>query len=352
MTQEILFERVGAWGVITLNRPKALNALTFGMVKAFRSQMKEWESDTGVRAVLVKGAGERAFCAGGDVRWVHETARRALDEAAVFFHEEYRNNAAIFHFPKPYIALIDGIVMGGGVGISIHGDFRIAGDKTLFAMPETGIGLFPDVGGGYFMSRLAGGLGQYFGLTGARARAADCLAAGFATHYCPSDQMDELEAVLLAAELKSDPYKEVDEMLAAAGKDPGRGDLDEIRGKIADLFEHSQSVDDLFSRLNKDESDFAIATLKTLKQMSPLSLKVTFEQMQRGAKLDFDDVMRMEYRLVRRILQGKDFFEGVRAQLIDKDKTPKWDPADLTAVTDEMVAAHFEDLGQDELVLP
>ena len=201
MTHEIEFEQKGSWGVVTLNRPQALNALTWPMVEKFRAQLKRWEREASVEAVLIKGTGDKAFCAGGDIRWLADAARKDAGHASGFFREEYRLNAAIHHLTKPYVALIDGIVMGGGVGVSVHGDFRVAGDRTLFAMPETGIGLFPDVGGGYFLPLLHGGVGLYFALTGARAKAADCMAAGVATHYTPTNKMADLEAGLLDLEL-------------------------------------------------------------------------------------------------------------------------------------------------------
>ncbi len=178
MTSDIHFTQSNEWGVITLNRPDALNALTWDMVTAMRAKLIEWERSPAVKAVLVKGAGEKAFCAGGDIRWLYDNTKKDVAHACEFFREEYRLNALIHHYAKPYVALIDGIVMGGGVGISVHGDFRIVGDRTLFAMPETGIGMFPDVGGGHFLPRLHDGLGLYYALTGARAKAADCMAAG------------------------------------------------------------------------------------------------------------------------------------------------------------------------------
>ena len=345
MTDEILFEQKGEWGVITLNRPQALNALTWGMVEAFRAQLVKWEGDKSVKAVLVKGEGERAFCAGGDIRWLFDEAKKDPKGACGFFHEEYRNNAAIYHFTKPYVALIDGIVMGGGVGVSVHGDFRVAGDNTMFAMPETGIGLFPDVGGGHFMPRLHDGLGLYYALTGARAKAADCMAAGIATHYTPTDKLPELEETLYGLSFGGHAHADVEKVLDDFAADPGQAPINDVRGQIARLFTGHETLESLMAALEKNDGVFGIDTFKTLQKMSPTSMKLTFEQMKRGLELDFDHVMQMEFRMVRRVMEGHDFFEGVRAQIIDKDRKPRW-TADASPAH---VAALLAPLGPHEL---
>lgn len=352
MTTQILFDRTGDWGVITLNNEKALNALNWDMVKAMRAQLIEWAGDKSVKAVLVKGAGEKAFCAGGDIRWLHDTAKEDPAYASEFFREEYRNNSLIYHYPKPYVALIDGIVMGGGVGISVHGDFRVAGDATLFAMPETGIGLFPDVGGGHFMPRLHDGLGLYYALTGARAKAADCMAAGIATHYVQGDKYLELEESLLKTKLGDHAHADIEAVLDVYAGDPGHAPVNDSRSDIARLFQGRESLGALMTALEKDASEFAQATLKTLSRMSPTSMRLTFEQMTRGHGLDFDDVMKLEFRMVRRVMEGRDFFEGVRAQILDKDRNPKWSPASLADVSDADIARYFAPLGDAELMLP
>ncbi len=352
MTDDIQFKQTGAWGVVTLSREKALNALTWNMVKAMRAQLIAWAGDNTVKAVLVKGAGERAFCAGGDIRWLHDAAKADPAHAAEFFREEYRNNSLIYHYPKPYVALIDGIVMGGGVGISVHGDFRVAGDATLFAMPETGIGLFPDVGGGHFMPRLHDGLGLYYALTGARAKAADCMAAGIATHYAPADKYAELEAALMAAPLGAHAHGDIETVLDVYAGDPGHAGVNDLRGDVARLFVGHGTLASLMAALKADGSAFAGETLKTLERMSPTSMALTFEQMQRGHTLDFDDNIKMEFRMVSRVMEGHDFFEGVRAQILDKDRAPKWSPASLAALNNDEIAKYFEALGEAELVLP
>lgn len=353
MTNDILFEETGAWGVVTLNREKALNALTLDMVTAMRAQLTAWAgARSAVKAVLVKGEGARAFCAGGDIRWLHDKAKADPAGACEFFREEYRNNSLIYHYPKPYVALIDGIVMGGGVGVSVHGDFRVAGDATLFAMPETGIGLFPDVGGGHFMPRLHDGIGLYYALTGARAKAADCMAAGIATHYAPADKYEELQNALLKTRLGSHAHADIEAVLDAHAGDPGHALINDVRESIARLFQGHETLDALIKALENDGGEFAKETLATLQKMSPTSMRLTFEQMKRGHGLDFDEVMKMEFRIVRRVMEGHDFFEGVRAQIIEKDRDPKWKPASLSDVKDADIAHYLEPLGEDELKLP
>ncbi len=352
MSEQIEFAQTGDWGVVTLTNEKALNALNWDMVKAMRAQLVAWSGDKSVKAVIVKGAGEKAFCAGGDIRWLHDTAKEDPAYAAEFFREEYTNNALIYHYSKPYVAMIDGIVMGGGVGISVHGDFRIAGDATLFAMPETGIGLFPDVGGGHFMPHLHDGLGLYYALTGARAKAADCMAAGIATHYAPADKYAELEQALLKTRLGDRPHADIETVLDTYAGDPGHAPVNDVRPHIARLFQGHATLDDLMQALEADESEFAAATLKTLTRMSPTSMRLTFEQMKRGHNLDFDENMKMEFRMVRRVMEGHDFFEGVRAQILDKDRNPKWSPDALSKVDAGDIQRYFDDLGDAELVLP
>ena len=226
-----------------------------------------------------------------------------------------------------------------------------SGDNTLFAMPETGIGLFPDVGGGYFMPRLHDGVGLYYALTGARARAADCMAAGIATHYTPTDQMTALEEILLSTPLSSHAHGDIEAVLDKFAGDPGHAALNDIRPSVAELFQGHGKIEDLVEALEARGGDFAGDTLKTLSRMSPTSLKLTFEQMSRGHNLDFDDVMKMEFRMVRRVMEGHDFFEGVRAQILDKDRTPAWSPAELSDVSDAEIESYFAPLGDAELVL-
>ena len=337
---DIILERRGALAVATLNRPKALNALTLDMCRDFDAQLAIWEADDEVAAVLLKGSGERAFCAGGDVRAIWEGVRHGTDVPATFFAAEYRMNRRVFHFSKPYIALIDGITMGGGVGVSLHGSQSVATERTLFAMPETGIGLFPDVGASYALPRLPGKLGLYLGLTGARIKAADCCYAGIATHFVESDRLAELEDALAAADLAAAPDAAIAAVLDDVSSDPGEAPLSERRAEIDRCFAGG-SVEEILAALEREGSDWAAETLKVLRTRSPTSLKITFRAIQRGATQDFDSVMRMEYRLSQACMAGPDFSEGIRALIIDKDNAPVWRPDSLDAVGTDLVESYF-----------
>jgi enoyl-CoA hydratase/carnithine racemase len=352
MTDEIIFERIGEWGVVTLNRPETLNSLTFDMVKRMRAKLLDWERAAAVKAVFVKGAGDKAFSAGADIRKLHDDGKKDPAGTSEFFREEYRLNALIHHYVKPYVALIDGVVMGGGVGLSVHGDFRIAGDRTLFAMPETAIGLFPDVGAGHFLPRLHDGLGLYYALTGARAKAADCMAAGLATHYVPTDHAPALIRELMGLSFGAHPHGDIEAALDGYADDPGEAHVNDIRPALKNLFTGHPTFDHFWSALKADGHDVAGDMLRVLSRMSPTSMKLTFEQMRRGASLDFDETMKMEFRMARRVMEGHDFFEGVRAVIIDKDKNPRWSPLTVEGVSHAAIARYFEPLGVEDLVLP
>ncbi|HKD21493.1 MAG TPA: enoyl-CoA hydratase/isomerase family protein [Rhizomicrobium sp.] len=340
---EVLFERRGAVGLITLNRPKALNALTHGMCIAMKSQLDAWKEDDKVGCIVIRGNGDRAFCAGGDIRSLYELGKAGDPRARDFYHDEYILNAAIKHYPKPYIAMIHGIVMGGGVGVSVHGSARVANETSTFAMPETGIGLFPDVGGSFFLPRAPGEIGMYLALTGARLKAADCVYAGVATHFVPSEQWGNLVELFAAgkspvAAIESVAQKPTDAPLAAR-----RSEIDRLFG--------GASVETILSALDKDGSEWAAETAKTIRAKSPTATKLAFRQIREGKKLDFDDCMRMEFRMVSRVVAGHDFYEGVRATIIDKDQSPKWQPSRLEDVSDKDIDAYFAPLGDRELKL-
>ena len=345
---DIVFQRIGRIGLITLNRPKALNALTLDMIKALDAKLAAWEGDDAVQAVVIEGAGERAFSAGGDVRALYEAGTdgdRAV--ARDFYWHEYRQNRHIFRYPKPYVALVDGVVMGGGVGVSVHGSHRVATEHTLFAMPETGIGMFPDVGGGYFLPRLPGEIGMYLALTGARLRAADCLYAGIATHYTPAARLPNLKAALAQTDL-SQGRAAVEAVLADFHDDPGPPPLAEHRARIDRCFS-GDSVEAILAALEAEGSDWAAETRQTILAKSPFATKLAFRELREGAALSFEEDMRMEYRLCRNTMAGHDFYEGVRAVIIDKDNQPKWRPDSLDKVSDEEVARYFAPLPGDEL---
>ncbi len=349
---EIKREVRGQLAIVTLNRPQAMNALTLEMCIAIDRWLVEWTADPAVQAVLIKGAGERAFCAGGDIRQMREVLTNQGPAAAIaFYGHEYPMNARLHHFPKPYVALLDGVTMGGGVGISVHGSHRVATERTLMAMPETAIGLFPDVGATYVLPRLPGALGMYLGLTGARLNGADCLWAGLATHVVPSGALAELERTLAATDLGGDAKLAVDGVLAGFAADPGLASLPALQARIEACYGRS-SLAEVMAALAAEPSGWGAEQLSLLGRRSPTSLAVTFRQLQAGRRLSFDDAMRLEYRLVQRFMAGHDFAEGVRAVLIDKDHRPAWRPDRLDEIKDADIDAYFAPLSSGDLPLP
>ncbi|WP_262690576.1 enoyl-CoA hydratase/isomerase family protein [Kordiimonas aestuarii] len=344
---EVLFETRGNIGLITLNRPKALNSLTHGMCVEVKRLLDEWAMKPSVQAVVVVGAGDKAFCAGGDVVKVTRSYKAGTTEWRDFFHDEYLMNIAIAEFPKPYISLVDGIAMGGGVGVSIPGDLWVATEKTLFAMPETGLGLFPDVGGGWFLPRLPGETGMFLALTGARIKAPDLYALGIASHVVASENVDDVIAAFASSEIKT-----VDDARAVLDRfhaDPEPAPLAEVMDDIDSAFAGVR-MEEIVHTLELNEDEWSQKQFKILMSKSPTSLKLTFAQLRRGEALDnFRDNMRMEYRMVTHVMQGNDFYEGVRAILIDKDNAPVWNPSALDRVSDDDIAAYFENLGSQEL---
>jgi len=328
----------GRIGRITLNRPKALHALTREMCALMTEALLAWKDDAAVQAVLLDHAGERGFCAGGDIRMIAESGAGDAAEAKAFFLTEYRLNHLLFVYPKPIMACMDGIVMGGGVGISQPAKLRIATERTLYAMPETGIGLFPDVGGGWFLPRLPGQTGIWLALTGARLKAADCLRLGIATHFV---QGERLEALKEAVVEDADAVFGLPELF---GVDPGAASVDEVRAQIDRVFA-LDTVEEIFAALEADGSDWAMRQLAVLLTKSPQALKVSLRQMRTGAGLArFEDDMIMEYRLGGRTVRTHDFQEGVRAVIVDKDNTPRWRPATLKGVTEADLDALFAPL--------
>ena len=346
--EEILFNVQGAIGLVTLNRPKALNALTHEMCILLDAKLAEWEKDDKIKAVLIEGAGERAFCAGGDIVKLYNEGRAGGDYPYRFYRDEYLLNARIKHFPKPYIALIDGIVMGGGVGVSVHGSHRVATERTLFAMPESGIGLFPDVGGSYFLPRCPGSLGMYLGLTGARLKAADAVFAGIARVFVDSSKLPALIDALTEHKFTGDAGAEIDQVIAGFASDPGDAPIAEKMDQINKHFSKG-SVEEIIESLQSDDDPWAEKTAETLLTKSPTSMKLSFEELLRGSMLEFDDCMRMEFRMVGRVIKGVDFYEGTRAAVIDKDQSPKWNPPSLEDVSATDIKAYFAPLPGGEL---
>jgi enoyl-CoA hydratase len=339
-TDDILIEKRGALGLITLNRPKALNALTEPMVDAMQIALLAWAQDPEVRAVAIRGVGGRAFCAGGDIRLMHELGTTGrLDEALRFWASEYRLNAFIHNFPKPYIALIDGIVMGGGVGVSLHGSHRLAGPNYLFAMPEVGIGFFPDVGASYALPRLPGATGAWLAITGDRIRRADALALGLATHSIAAGSEDAIIAALETGE-------GIESIAARHGEAPGDAPHLDKRFEIDRHFSRD-SIAEVVASLERSDESFAVAALATMRTKSPMSMAIALEQVKRGRSLSFQEAMVMEFRIVSRITRDPDFYEGVRALIIDKDNAPVWQPSTIAALDPARIAAHFAPLAQD-----
>ncbi|NEX92066.1 enoyl-CoA hydratase/isomerase family protein [Caulobacter sp. 17J65-9] len=332
----------GRVGRITLNRPKAIHALTEEMCRLMTEALLAWKDDAGVEAVILDHAGERGFCAGGDIRMIAESGKTDAAEAKAFFKTEYRLNHLLYVYPKPVVAFVDGIVMGGGVGISDPARYRVATERTTYAMPETGIGLFPDVGGGWFLPRMPGQTGVWLALTGARLKAAECLSLGIATHFVESAKLDAVKAAIVA-----EPGCIAD-ILADAGGDAGPSKLEPHRADIDRLFAHD-AMEAIFAALEADGSEWAAKELAGLKTKSPQSMKVSLRQMRVGATLgSFAENMAMEYRLGGRVVRSHDFQEGVRAVIVDKDNAPKWSPAELAGVDEAMVDAFFAPLPTDE----
>lgn len=333
---QVLVSVEGGVGRLTLNRPKALHALTADMCRTMAEALLAWTKDPAVTLVLLDHAGGRGFCAGGDIRRMTQTDDP--DEAVDFFGTEYRLNHLMFVYPKTIVAVMDGVTMGGGVGVSQPARVRVATEKTLFAMPETGIGLFPDVGGGWYLPRLPGRIGVWLALTGARLRTEDCLALGLATHVVPEADLETFKAELLAW---PEALQAAIERYARA---PIAPPLAAERADIDRLFA-AETVEGIFAALEADGGEWAVAQLAALATKSPLSLKVSLRLMQQGARArSFAEEMAMEYRVVLRMAAGHDFREGVRALLVDRDNKPAWAPMRIEDVTDGMVDAIFAPL--------
>lgn len=346
----------GGLGRLTLNRPEALHALNTAMCEQMIAALVAWRDDPSVRVVLLDhAAATRGFCAGGDIRMLAESGAKDGVEARQFFHTEYQLNHLIQSYPKPFVTLIDGVTMGGGVGLSVHGSFRIATERTLFAMPETGIGLFPDVGGGWFLPRLPEPeFGTWLALTGARLKGQDCVTAGIATHYVPSELLGSVTAQIAGAALTGDPRRALQSGLDALCE-ATRKPIVPAPGAIAPLFGFD-TVEEIFAALEgASDHDWPRQQLETLKTKSPQTLKVALRQLRLGARCkSFAENMAMEYRIGARVVQRHDFLEGVRAVITDKDNAPRWDPATLDGVTDAMLEEIFAPLpaGEEWTPLP
>ncbi len=346
----VLLEVRGPLGLVTLDRPEALHALDLPMIRAVAPTLARWARDPAVHAVVIRSTGPRAFCAGGDIRRVCEARHRGEGSLpSDFFREEYALNLRIHRFPKPYVALLDGITMGGGVGLSVYGSHRVATEHTVFAMPETGIGLFPDVGGGYFLPRLPDELGTYLALTGARLGPADALAAGIATHFVPSARLPALLDRLERTPLHTEPAETVSAVLDSLSEPAGPPALAAVREEIRGAFGAS-SVEEILARLRRLDSPWARETVESLASKSPTSLKVTLRLLREGARRELEEELRVEYRLTQRFVGAHDFCEGVRAALVDRDHLPSWRPSALEQISPEDVDALFSPLEDGELL--
>ncbi|MFL2654445.1 MAG: enoyl-CoA hydratase/isomerase family protein [Alphaproteobacteria bacterium] len=333
---EVIFDHKGSIGLITLNRPKALNALSLSMVKMIHAQLLNWERDNKIVAVVIQGAGDKTFCAGGDIRVLYN--KRGTDYGQIYYTNEYLLNVTIFNFSKPFIALMDGVVMGGGAGVSVHGSHRIVTERTLFAMPETSIGLFPDVGASWFLLKCPGEIGMYLGLIGARLSAADCLYAKIADYYMKSDSLDLLINELSAI---SNQPGHIDDVICKYTDKVGLNNLSEKKETIDRCFS-AESIEKIIENLKSEDDIWSKETIDSLNKMSPTSLKITFRQLRKARTIEaFENVVAMEYRMANRCFNGHDLFEGIRAVVVDKDRTPKWSPSKVDDISEEDIDEYF-----------
>lgn len=342
MTQDILFAQQGQIGVVTLNRPSALNALTLAMILSLQKQLSAWKSDPSIHAVVIRAASGNAFCAGGDVRWLYQEGLAQHHEQQMeFFWHEYRLNHFIHHLGKPYIAFMDGVTMGGGVGISLHGSHPIASERFIFAMPETTIGFFPDIGASYLLTRCCDSLGMYLGLTGSRLAAHDAKKAGLIKHIISADLMDNALEALSNEDLSSDAFARVDAcLLPYITKDEIQQDS-LIHPLIASCFAHAELAA-IKNALVDARDPWADKILHILEKKSPLSLHITATQLRRAQGLSLASCLIMDFNLVNHFMRGHDFYEGVRALLIDKDNQPFWNPERWEQISEQQIIDYFE----------
>lgn len=355
---EVLHERRGALEVVSLNRPRALNSLSTNMVEAMYDIYRAAEADPRVACVVLRGAGDRAFCAGGDVKTVVQLGLAGrIDEALRFFVSEYKLDYLISRLAKPHVAIVDGICFGGGVGVSVHGTFRVATERTVFAMPECAIGLYPDVGGSYFLPRLPGSLGLYLALTGARLNGVDVKHAKVATHYVASKHLPELQQALEGLGTAAADAREVGRVLDAfeAREALPEGEIAGIKPTVDLVFGGRASVEEVYAACERLGGQWGVEAIGLMSKGSPTSQKVTFEQLRRGAGLPLSDCLRMEARMVHRCVEdvASDFYTGVQAALISRSGNPIWVPGSLKDVREEHVQHFFSPLSPErELQLP
>ena len=346
MTEDVIIATDGRIGRISLNRPKAIHALNLAMCKAIIDALLKWRDDDAVAAVIIDHSEGRGFCAGGDIRMLADSGAKDGKEARTFFHTEYRLNHLLFTYAKPVVAFMNGITMGGGVGISQPARFRVATEHTRFAMPETGIGLFPHVCGGWYLPRLVGRVGCFRALTGRRLAGRGCLALGLATHYLPSEKLDEAKMRIAAHPDRIGGI--LGELSVTAPPAAITHQIDKINRLFA-----SDTYEDILAALESDGGEWAEKELAALHSKSPQTCKVALRQLKEGGAMhDFAEQMRQEYAIGSRVVQMHDFLEGVRALIVDKDNSPKWDPPTPEAVTDDWIDAIFAPLPDEEKWTP
>jgi enoyl-CoA hydratase len=346
---DLIVRREGAAGIIRLNRPKAINAVTLEMFRGIDRTLDQFEADPAVGLILLEGAGDRGLCAGGDIRALYDSSRANGDLGKILWREEYILNARIAKLPKPYVAFMDGIVMGGGVGLSAHGAHRVVTERTKLAMPEVGLGFFPDVGGTFLLPRSPGEIGTYFGLTGQTMNGPDAIYARFADAVVPSSSLSALRETLvnLRAGVNSAEVKAAIDGFATGETS---GPVAAIQPQIDRWFAHDR-MDDIFADLQRDGSVLAQSTLKTLNEKSPRGMVVTLKLLRLArTSSSLEECLVREYRAALEVFRSADFREGVRAAVIDKDRNPRWSPSRVEDVTPEMLAPYFSEIGADELV--
>jgi enoyl-CoA hydratase len=348
---DLIVRREGAAGIIRLNRPKAINAMTLEMSEGIDAALDRFESDPAVAVVILEGAGERGLCAGGDIRGLYESSKAGGDLGKRFWRQEYVMNARIAKYPKPYVAFMDGLVMGGGVGLSGHARHRVVTEKTKLAMPEVGLGFFPDVGGTWLLSRSPGELGAFFGLTGLTMNGPDAVFSRFADAVVPSVKLPSLRDALTTVRPGS-TSNEVDKVIAGFATGESAGPVAARQASIDGWFAHDR-MEDIFASLSRDDSEFAQSTLKTLSEKSPRGMVVTLKllRMARSAS-SLEECLVREYRAALVVFRSDDFREGVRAAVIDKDRNPRWSPSRIEDVTPEIVARYFAPHDDDEIKFP
>lgn len=344
---DILISEQGHLGIFTLNRPNALHALTSAMIIAIQNQLNIWKIEPNIHAIIIQATPSPAFCAGGDIRWLYENGKHDFAKVRHFFWHEYRLNRYIHNLGKPWIALMDGITMGGGAGISLHGSHPVASEKFAFAMPETGIGFFPDIGASHLLSKCTDSIGIYLGLTGNRIAAQDALSNKLIKYFIHSEKFPAIVQHLQEQDLSKDAFAKVDACLESYALSLiNQSEVSELNPDISHCFSKN-SVEAIIEALKETASRWANKQMIILHQKSPVSLKVTLKQLQQAKHMSLDDCLKMDFFLVNHFMDHHDFYEGVRALLVDKDKQPVWEPASLSMVTEDMVDGYFEPICQE-----